>query len=448
MSLINKYNVAAPRYTSYPTVPCWQKEKPGEREWGKRVAATFGRDRRISLYVHLPFCESLCTYCGCNTRITRNHAVEHPYIEALLMEWRMYRSLFDRRPVLAELHLGGGTPTFFSPENLRFLLSSILQDVEVPADHHFSFEAHPNSTTEAHLATLYELGFRRLSIGVQDTDPEILRLINRHQTWQQVEQAARTARRIGYTSVNVDLVFGLPRQTEAQIRRTFEQVSELRPERIAFYSYAHVPWIKPGQRAFTEADLPEGEEKRRLYELGRALFEEAGYTEIGMDHFALPGDELYRALMEGGLHRNFMGYTPLHTRLLVGLGVSAISDAWTGFAQNEKKLEDYLARVRAGAFPFFRGHLHTEEDLLFRRLISDLMCRFETCWTPAEAENPDLLRGLHRMEEMVADGLLEQGPFHLRVTPMGRPFLRNLCMALDARLWREQHEGERFSKAV
>lgn len=448
MSLLTKYNVAAPRYTSYPTVPYWQSEKPSERDWAKQALATFDRDGRLSLYVHLPFCESLCTYCGCNTRITRNHAVEAPYIDALLKEWRMYLRLFKKRPVLAELHLGGGTPTFFSAKNLHHLLSEILQGVSLAEDYNFSFEAHPSSTSAAHLQTLFDLGFRRVSIGVQDTDAEILRLINRNQTWAQVENAVRTARAVGFTSVNIDLVFGLPRQTEAQIRNTFAQVSALRPERIAFYSYAHVPWLKPGQRAYSEIDLPEGEAKRRLYELGRNLFEAEGYREIGMDHFALPGDALYKALEEGALHRNFMGYTPLHTRLLVGLGVSSISDAWTGFVQNEKKLETYLERVHANEFPFFRGHLLDEEDMLFRRLITELMCRFKTYWSPSEAENPALLNGLARMETLTADGLVENGPFHLRVTSKGMPFLRNICMALDARLWADKPEGELFSKSI
>lgn len=448
MSLLTKYNIAAPRYTSYPTVPYWQTEKPSERDWTKQALATFDRDGRLSLYIHLPFCESLCTYCGCNTRITRNHAVEAPYIDALLKEWRMYLRLFKKRPVLAELHLGGGTPTFFSAKNLHHLLSEILQGVSLAEDYNFSFEAHPSSTTATHLQTLFDLGFRRVSIGVQDTDAEILRLINRNQTWAQVENAVRTARAVGFTSVNIDLVFGLPRQTEAQIRHTFAQVSSLRPERIAFYSYAHVPWLKPGQRAYSEIDLPEGDAKRRLYELGRSLFEAEGYREIGMDHFALPGDALYKALEEGSLHRNFMGYTPLHTRLLVGLGVSSISDAWTGFVQNEKKLETYLERVQANEFPFFRGHLLDEEDMLFRRLITELMCRFKTYWSPSEAENPALINGLARMEALSADGLVENGPFHLRVTAKGMPFLRNICMALDARLWADKPEGELFSKSI
>lgn len=452
MSLISKYNIPAPRYTSYPTVPYWQKEKPSEKAWTQRFRDTFQADSGISLYIHLPFCESLCTYCGCNTRITKNHQVEGPYIETLLKEWALYQQYFDKKPVLRELHLGGGTPTFFAPERLRGLLESILKTVEIPDNHSFSFEAHPNSTTPLHLSELRALGFKRVSIGVQDTDPEILRLINRHQTWEQVQNATLAARELGYDSINFDLVYGLPKQTTANIRETFERVMTLRPERIAFYSYAHVPWIKPGQRAYSEADLPNGEEKRQLYELGRELFEKEGYTEIGMDHFALPGDDLYRSMEKGHLHRNFMGYTPLQTSLMVGIGVSSISDALGAFAQNEKVVEDYARRVNAGEFPFFRGHLLNEEDLVFRRLILDLMCRMETSWSVAENEMPALQAALYRLDELVMDGLVKIKPFHLQVLPEGRPFLRNVCMAFDARLWEEAHSNNTqqqvFSKAV
>ncbi|MDX1667184.1 MAG: radical SAM protein, partial [Saprospiraceae bacterium] len=319
-SLLDKYNIPAPRYTSYPTVPYWQSDPPSAAEWESRVVDAFSREEGISLYIHLPFCERLCTYCGCNKRITKNHGVEEPYMDLLLKEWQMYLDLLPGKPLLRDLHLGGGTPTFFSAGNLERLIRGIAEGARVEAGSEFGFEAHPASTSKAHLEHLYSLGFRRLSVGVQDFDPHILALINRRQTTSQITSVSRYARRLGYTSINYDLIFGLPLQTIPHIERNMEQLRQLRPERVAFYSYAHVPWIKPSQRAYSESDLPRGTEKRALYERGREMLEKMGYEEIGLDHFALPHDALSRARKQGYLHRNFMGYTPQYSRLSIGLG--------------------------------------------------------------------------------------------------------------------------------
>ena len=446
--LLEKYNVPAPRYTSYPTVPYWQEEAPEEEVWRNSVVSALNRNKEISLYIHLPYCESLCTYCGCNKRITKNHAVEEPYIRSLLNEWRIYAGMFPGRPVLRELHLGGGTPTFFSPENLRSLIEGIFADVDLPANHEFGFEAHPNSTTREHLETLRELGFSRLSIGIQDFAPEILEIINRRQSFEEVRDVTAWARELGYSSINYDLIFGLPLQTQEHIRRTVSRIRELRPERIAFYSDAHVPWIKPSQRAYSESDLPKGREKRALYELGRELLEEAGYVEIGMDHFALPEDSLYRALEFGKLHRNFMGYTPYITRLSIALGASSISDSWEAYVQNEKHIEAYRERVDRGELPIVKGHLLNEEDQIIRGHILNIMCRFQTHWAKSSKQCPALFEGLERLEELERDGLIELGSYQLKVTDRGRPFLRNICMALDARYWRHQPEGKLFSQVV
>jgi len=448
LPLLEKYNVPAPRYTSYPTVPYWQEEAPNEAAWKERVIGAFRQHDEISLYIHLPYCESLCTYCGCNKRITKNHEVEAPYIDTVLKEWKIYAELLPGRPVLRELHLGGGTPTFFSPASLERLVSGILADVDLPEDYEFGFEAHPGSTTREHLSTLRELGFSRLSIGVQDFAPEILEIINRRQTLEEVREVTAWARELGYSSLNFDLIFGLPLQTEEHIRRTVAEVNRLRPERIAFYSYAHVPWIKPSQRAYSEADLPKGKEKRALYELGRELLESGGYVEIGMDHFALPHDSLYRAMEFGTLHRNFMGYTPFYSRLSIALGASSISDSWDAYVQNEKRIEPYRERVERGELPIIRGHLLSEEDQVLRKHILNIMCRMETHWAKSEHQCAALFEGLERMEELEMDGLLRRHPYRLEVTPKGRPFIRNICMALDARYWRNQPEGSLFSQVV
>ncbi|BAU53849.1 oxygen-independent coproporphyrinogen III oxidase [Mucilaginibacter gotjawali] len=445
-----KYNVAAPRYTSYPTVPYWDNEIFSAEQWKNSVKRSFNESNTedgISIYIHLPFCESLCTYCGCNTRITKNHKVEEPYIHAVLKEWKQYLKIFGAKPVIREIHLGGGTPTFFSAENLQLLINGVLKDAEIHQDAEFSFEAHPGNTTELHLTTLYDLGFRRLSLGIQDFDPKVQFIINRIQSFEQVEQATNTARAIGYTSVNFDLIYGLPLQTEGGLAETIRLVGQLMPDRIAFYSYAHVPWLKPGQRHYTENDLPDAAAKQKLYETGRSLLKSYGYYEIGMDHFALPADSLYQASVTGKLHRNFMGYTHQYTKLMIGLGVSSISDSWYAFAQNVKKVEDYIELVNQDKLPVFKGHILTKEDLVIRRHILDIMCKGETTWNYHNEPFESIFAGIGRLQTLAHDGLIELNSWSLKVTPEGKRYLRNICMALDARLWKNQPTSQLFSMA-
>lgn len=449
-NLAAKYNVAAPRYTSYPTVPYWSKAPFDTNEWRQCVKTAFdvsSAGEGISIYIHLPFCESLCTYCGCNTRITKNHGVEQPYIDAVLAEWQMYLAAFGGRPIIRELHLGGGTPTFFSPNNLEMLIEGILKDATVHPDADFGFEGHPANTTGAHLQTLYNLGFRRLSLGIQDFDPRVQFIINRVQTLGQVKEVTSQARQIGYTSVNFDLVYGLPLQTVQSLMDTVEKTGALMPDRIAFYSYAHVPWIKPGQRRFTEAQLPCAGEKRILHDIGHQMLTELGYHDIGMDHFALATDSLYKAEKDKTLHRNFMGYTHQYTRLLIGLGASAIGDTWNAYAQNTKNAEEYLDMVAQGKFPVVKGHFLTNDDTIIRKHILNIMCKGETHWNYHEEFSPGFDDGLARMQELAGDGLVDLDSRRLVVTPLGKNFLRNICMALDARLWADQPATQLFSMA-
>ena len=445
--LIRKYNVAGPRYTSYPTVPFWT-DSPTQEQWLNCVNQQMKGDRSISLYIHLPFCESLCTYCGCNTRITVNHAVEGPYISALLKEWKMYVDKMDFTPLIKEIHLGGGTPTFFSAENLDRLMSGIFELAEKAEDIECSFEAHPQNTTEDHLKLLYDWGFRRISFGIQDFDPEVQRIINRKQSFEKIRDITNASREIGFTSINYDLIYGLPRQTKASVIDTIEKVKILNPDRIAFYSYAHVPWIKPGQRSFTEKDLPQGIEKSILYEEGKALLEEKGYVEIGMDHFALKSDSLFDAMQTGNLHRNFMGYTSGRNQLLIGLGVSSISDSWTAFAQNVKTIEQYYKLLEENSFPIFKGHLLNDEDLIIRKHILNIMCNFETDWENPASQFVELEQVIMALQELEKDGLVVLSPFHLKVTEKGRAFLRNICMTFDLRLLRKQPATTLFSTTV
>jgi oxygen-independent coproporphyrinogen-3 oxidase len=448
--LIKKYNVPVPRYTSYPTVPYWDVEKFSTDQWLQAVTRCFdetNEEKGISLYVHLPFCESLCTYCACNTRITKNHNVEDPYRAALISEWKLYQEVFGKPPVLRELHLGGGTPTFFAPENLEKLLRSVFEHTIIHPDHEFSVEGHPNNTTEEHLQTLYHLGFRRVSYGVQDLDPIVQQAIHRIQPFENLERVTKQSRAIGYTSISFDLIYGLPYQTVERVTNTVKQVLTLRPDRIAFYSYAHVPWIKPGQRGYEDANLPDDAIKRALYETGRNLFKEAGYVDIGMDHFALPEDSLTRAQQAGNLHRNFMGYTTTETDLLIGLGTSAISDARYGYAQNLKTVEGYSASLQQGTFPVFKGHLQTREDILMRRFILDMACKGRI-----DAEEMRQLSSSEILDKLIdfqTDGILKFTENGLKVTDIGRIFIRNVCSAFDLRM-RLQHRdvNKVFSKAI
>lgn len=450
--LIQKYNIAGPRYTSYPTVPYWNKDGIAYDTWVKSVKKSFHESNSsegISIYIHLPFCEKLCTFCGCHKRITKRHSVEEPYIDTLLKEWDLYCALFDEKPRIKELHLGGGTPTFFSPENLEKLIKGILQKAEKCSDAEFSFEAHPNNTTEAHLKTLYNLGFKRNSFGVQDYDDKVQRTINRVQPFEKVKTATEQSREIGYTSISHDLIFGLPFQTEESIIKTIELTQSLKPDRIAFYSYAHVPWIKGvGQRGYDEKDLPSPELKRKLYENGKQLLNDLGYVEIGMDHFALPSDSLYKAMKSKSLHRNFMGYTAGKTQVMIGLGMSSISDSWYSFAQNVKSVEEYTEIVNTGRIPIFRGHALNKEDLLIRKHILNIMCHFETSWEQPEMQFPELQDCLNRLAEMQADNLIEISENKLIVPDHARPFVRNICMAFDLRLIREQPSQRVFSMTI
>ena len=450
--LISKYNVAGPRYTSYPTVPYWQEEEFSLKGWKSTLLKSFKESNAsegLSIYIHLPFCESLCTFCGCNKRITKNHGVEIPYLKTLLKEWQLYCDLFKEKPVLKEVHLGGGTPTFFSAENLSMLLEGLFHDAKKADDIVLSFEGHPNNTTFQHLETLNNLGFTRVSFGVQDYNQTVQKAIHRIQPFQNVKSATEEARTAGFTSVGHDLIFGLPFQKKEHIIESIQKTKQLMPDRIAFYSYAHVPWIKGnGQRGFKEEDLPSAEEKRQMYETGKRMLEEAGYVEIGMDHFALPTDDLYKAMIYGKLHRNFMGYTSSATQLMVGLGASAIGDSWYGFGQNVKGVEEYENLVNHGKMPVNRGHILTEEDLVIRKHILNLMCGLETSWTNEKDLFPELPEVLSRLVEMENDELISISEDSLKILEKGRPFVRNVCMAFDLRLQRRQPNTHLFSMTV
>ena len=451
-SLIQKYNVPGPRYTSYPTVPYWDEATFSNELWLESVKKSFSQSNSaegISLYIHLPFCESLCTFCGCFKRITKNHAVEEPYIKAVLKEWTLYTELFDKKPIIKEIHLGGGTPTFFSGNNLQDLINGIFALAHKHENCEMSFEGHPNNTTREHLQKLYDLGFRRVSFGVQSYSEIVQKAINRIQPFENVAKVTYLAREIGYTSISHDLIYGLPFQTLDDIYDTIEKTKSLFPDRLAFYSYAHVPWIKGnGQRGFKDEDVPKDEQKRQMYEEGKRKLDESGYLEIGMDHFAVPEDAMTVAFQEGNLHRNFMGYSASKTQLMIGLGVSAISDSWLGFGQNVKSFDDYYQMLEWDQIPVNKGHILTEEDLIVRKHILNIMCKFHTTWNSENTYFEGISEVLPQLQEFEQDGLLEFISNGIQVTEKGKAFVRNICMAFDMRLQRKAPDRQLFSMTV
>ena len=451
IDLLKKYDVPTPRYTSYPTVPYWDFSTLDEAKWKQSVVDTFyAENGELCIYIHLPFCENLCTFCACTKRITKNHAVEDPYLAAVLKEWSMYRSLLLAAPFIKEIHLGGGTPTFFSADNLVKLITGITKDAIVKEDHEFSIEVHPNYTTEEHIEKLAGAGFNRISLGVQDFDPKVQFVINRIQSFERTKEVVEWARKYHYNSINIDLIYGLPHQTVDSVKFSVNKITSLMPDRIAFYSYAHVPWKSKGQRHYTEADLPAATQKWEMYNTGKDLLEAAGFASIGMDHFALKNDKLFTAAKTGNLHRNFMGYTTTKSKLIIALGVSSIGDAWNAFAQNEKEVEAYEEKINEGKLPLVNGHFLSDEDVIIRRKILELMCNNSTTIN-SEKLDPEFVESMFfKLRKLEADGLVEINKETIFVTTKGNCFMRNISAALDAKLWRNEikRETNTFSKAI
>jgi oxygen-independent coproporphyrinogen-3 oxidase len=449
LSLLKKYDVPTPRYTSYPTVPYWDFSTINEASWKQSIVETFIAEKaELCIYIHLPFCENLCTFCACTKRITVNHSVEDHYIQAVLKEWQLYRSMLPTTPIIKEIHLGGGTPTFFSADNLVQLIKGITKDAIIKDDHEFSIEVHPNYTTEVHLQKLADVGFNRISLGVQDFDPIVQFAINRVQSFERTKEVADWAKKYNYTSINIDLIYGLPHQTVQSVKFSINKIASLMPDRIAFYSYAHVPWKSKGQRRYTLADLPEAEQKWEMYNTGKELLEAAGFKSIGMDHFALKDDKLFMAVASGNLHRNFMGYTTTKSKLIIGLGVSSISDSWNAFSQNEKEVEAYEEKINQGILPLVHGHLLSEEDVVIRKKILELMCENKTSLDSKLLSTGFKKNVFLTWQKMEADGLVTINNQNINVTTKGNSFIRNISAALDKKLWENESRMNTFSNAI
>jgi len=439
VDLLRRYNVPGPRYTSYPTAPVWREGfGPGEYE---RVLVE-SRERQhpapLSLYVHLPFCERLCYFCACTVVISGNHSVEEPYLSTLEreIEWVSSRAGADREVV--QLHWGGGTPTYFSPERAGRLAGQLRGAFRFADDAEVSVEIDPRVTTREHLEVLRAMGFNRVSMGVQDFDPKVQESINRIQSPEQTGSLVAAARELGYGGINIDLIFGLPRQTPESFATTIERVLAIGPDRLAVYSYANVPWMKKHQKLL-EPELPSEREKFEIFRAALTRFTEAGYEYIGMDHFARPDDELARARRDRTLHRNFQGYTTKAGTDLLGLGMSAIGAIGDAFVQNRRDLAGYRAAVDAEGAATFRGFHLSFDDRIRRAVIANMLCHGVVVIPQIEAAYgirfrdyfADALEGLAPCAE---DGLVEISASELRATPLGRVFLRNLAMPFDAYL--------------
>ena len=451
-SFLEKYNRAGPRYTSYPTAPVW-KDDFGPADFEKYCARAEEKATPVSLYMHLPFCESLCLFCACTVSIQKNKAVAIPYLEALKREISHVAGHVSKKRPVIQFHWGGGTPTYLSPPQMEDLFGHTRERFSFAPDAEIGVEVDPRVTTRDHLETMRRLGFNRLSMGIQDFNPQVQETIHRVQPYEMTRDLIVAARDLGFESINVDLIYGLPYQTADSFKATVDRTLTLAPDRVAMFSYAHVPWLKKQQGSFAE-HLPEGMEKFRIFRAGLETFLAAGYLYIGMDHFAKPGDELAVAQSNRTLHRNFQGYTTKAGADLYGMGVSAISSLGEAYAQNRREVPAYEAAVAERGIATMRGYRLSPDDLLRRAVISRLLCHTMIPKPEIEREfsisfddyfSPELAR----LEDFRAENLVALPPGEIRVTPLGRIFIRNVAMTFD-RYLREQQMDQRplFSKTL
>src|SRR6201981_1022261 len=438
---LEKYNRPGPRYTSYPTAPVW-KDDFGPEDFEKYCARAEERATPVSLYMHIPFCESLCLFCACNVSIQKDKSVAIPYLETLKREISHVSTQVSKNRPVIQFHWGGGTPTYLTPAQMEDLFGHTRERFQFAPDAEIGIEVDPRVTNRAHFETLRKLGFNRLSMGVQDFEHKVQETIHRVQPYEMTRDLILTARELGFESVNEDLIYGLPYQTADSFKATIEKTLTLEPDRIAMFSYAHVPWLKKQQGSF-ETHLPEGMEKFRIFRAGLEGFLNAGYHYIGMDHFAKPGDELSVAQRQRTLPRNFQGYTTKAGADLYGMGVSAISAIGSTYGQNYRELPRYTEAIDRGGSATMRGYQLSEDDRLRRALIMRLLCHavirkddiskefgidFDNYFAPE----------LARLDSFVEDRLIELAPEEIRVTFLGRIFIRNLAMIFDPYL-EKQH---------
>jgi len=450
LNLIRKYDVPAPRYTSYPPATNFSSSVKQETVMS-RLAAHQKDAGELSLYFHLPFCKSLCWYCGCANVITTDQTAAQRYLTYLDREITLLKPALDPRRQVVQMHLGGGTPTYFQPEEIRELGHLIRHHFTVSPKVEGSVEVDPRTLSLGHVAALSDCGFRRASIGVQDFDPDVQAAIHRVQPREYTEQAVMLFRDAGFTSINFDIIYGLPRQTPASFAKTLDAVIEIDPDRIAVFGYAHVPWVKPAQRLLT--DLPAAKARLTLFKLAIEKLSAAGYICIGMDHFAKPHDPLAKAQRAGQLHRNFQGYTTFPDADIHAFGMSSISQADGTYWQNEKDLDGYYQSLDAGHLPVARGYVLSPDDKIRRTTIVRLMCDMKLDFD-AMSEllgigfTEYFCKEISKLHELAADGLLTISRDGIEVTPIGRILIRNIAMRFDANPPAASTPKRQFSKSI
>ena len=434
--LLTKWNRPVPRYTSYPTAP--QFHSMDEIEVRKKLISLDRTGKPLSLYFHIPFCKTMCLFCGCSVVLNRKPERQSAYLHHLLTEIELVASQFTKKRIVTQLHLGGGTPTSLTEEEFDQLMEKIDKHFTLAQDAEISIEIDPRTVFAdggRKLAALKRLGFNRVSFGVQDLDPIVQEAIRRRQSEQMTVETYYKARELGFDGINIDLIYGLPFQTVDRFAKTAQKLLELKPDRIAFYSYAKIPWLKEHQKAIPDETLPSTEEKFQIYVEARARFMQGGYSAIGMDHFALASDPMTKAYLNRSLTRNFQGYAVQLADDMIGFGLTAIGFFENAYFQNIKDLEQYQTQVARGHLPVHRGYILNEDDIFRRQAIQSLMCHFEL--------DKKIYGHLANTEPLKADGLLEETPDKLIATPLGRLFIRLIAASFDAYLSKGQ-----FSRAV
>ncbi len=452
LQLIKKYDRSGPRYTSYPTAVQFH-DGFGEADYKAAVARGNAAGRPLSLYFHIPFCDTICFYCACNKVATKDRGKAQPYLDLMYKELAMQAALFDSDRRVEQLHWGGGTPTFISHDQMRELMAETRRHFTLADDDvgEYSIEIDPREATPETIAILREIGFNRLSMGVQDFDDRVQKAVNRIQTEQETMAVLEAARANGFRSVSIDLIYGLPHQTVESFGRSLDRVLEVGPDRLSIFNYAHLPKLFMPQRRIEESDLPAPQMKLDILQSTIQKLTDAGYVYIGMDHFARPDDELAVAQRDHSLYRNFQGYSTHADCDLIGLGITSISMVDNTYAQNVKTLDEYEQVISGGALPMFRGIALNRDDELRRDVITRLICHFELAFSDVDSRwgirfGDYFAEELNALTDMQADGLLRMDESGIQVLPAGRLLIRNICMTFDAYL--KQKEGGSFSKVI
>jgi oxygen-independent coproporphyrinogen-3 oxidase len=451
LELINRYDKSGPRYTSYPTA-LELHEGFGDSDYRQHIQKSNAAGGPLSLYFHLPFCDTVCFYCACNKVVTKNRAHAAPYLDTLCKEVAMLGALFDKNRKVTQLHWGGGTPTFLSYEQMKRLMETTRQHFNFYEDDsgEYSIEVDPRETNDRTIAELRELGFNRISLGLQDFDPDVQKAVNRLQSKEQTFAVLESARKEGFRSTNIDLIYGLPLQTEHTFATTLDQVLDYAPDRFSIFNYAHMPSRFKTQRQINEADLPTASVKLEILQMVGKKLTDAGYVYIGMDHFAKPDDELAIAQRDGKLYRNFQGYSTHSDCDLIGFGVTSIGRVGDAYMQNHKELDDYQEAVSAGRLPIFKGVDLDDDDILRRAVITQLICHFDLDFSKIEQQFKIVFAEyfaaeLFKLQAMENDSLLSLTSRGIKVQSAGRLLIRNICMVFDKYLVQKQNQ---FSKVI